>query len=60
MPKTPRQDRSKQSPPAQQKKENQIPDDVEEASIESFPASDPPSSHQSESADSDVKPRKQK
>jgi len=56
----PNRSEAKKSAPAPQKKEKEALDDVEEASIESFPASDPPSSHHSEDAESDEKARKQK
>jgi hypothetical protein len=48
---SPPSDKQKKTPEPQKSKESLEEDDVEEASIESFPASDAPSSHQSESSD---------
>jgi hypothetical protein len=53
----------KTDPKTQPPEEMETPaDDVEEASMESFPASDPPSSHRSEEAEPEIKsgPRPEK
>jgi hypothetical protein len=50
-------DQPKQAEPDHAGKKEQAqeaPDDIEEASMESFPASDPPSSHQAEPTDKEL------